>query len=121
MPGRARSRPLPCPQSGHVSHPIPRVPSEEPMLKSNPVRNSTAAWQALDREHHLHPFTDTAALGRDGVRVITRAEGVYLWDSEGRRLIDGMAGLWCVNLGYGRKELAEAAYRQMLELPYYNN
>jgi putrescine aminotransferase len=68
----------------------------------------------------LHPFTDTALLNREGVRVITKAEGVYLWDSEGRRLIDGMAGLWCVNLGYGRKELAEAAYRQMLELPYYN-
>ena len=56
----------------------------------------------------------------EGVRVITRADGVHLWDSEGRRLIDGMAGLWCVNVGYGRKELAEAAYRQMLELPYYN-
>ena len=84
------------------------------------VRNSTAEWQALDRAHHLHPFTDTALLNREGVRVITQAEGVYLWDSEGRRLIDGMAGLWCVNLGYGRKELAEAAYRQMLELPYYN-
>jgi len=84
------------------------------------VRNSTAEWQALDRAHHLHPFTDTALLNREGVRVITKAEGVYLWDSEGRRLIDGMAGLWCVNLGYGRKELAEAAYRQMLELPYYN-
>ena len=84
------------------------------------VRNSTAEWQALDRAHHLHPFTDIALLNREGVRVITQAEGVYLWDSEGRRLIDGMAGLWCVNLGYGRKELAEAAYRQMLELPYYN-
>jgi len=84
------------------------------------VRNSTAEWQALDRAHHLHPFTDSASLNRQGVRVITKAEGVYLWDSEGRRLIDGMAGLWCVNLGYGRKELAQAAYQQMLELPYYN-
>jgi putrescine---pyruvate transaminase len=89
-------------------------------MHAKPVRNSTAELQALDREHHLHPFTDTAALARAGVRIITRAAGVYLWDSEGRRLIDGMAGLWCVNLGYGRKELAEAAYRQMLELPYYN-
>jgi putrescine aminotransferase len=89
-------------------------------MLATPVRNSTAEWQALDRAHHLHPFTDTAALNREGVRVITKAEGVYLWDSEGRRLIDGMAGLWCVNLGYGRKELAQAAYRQMLELPYYN-
>ncbi len=44
-----------------------------------------------------------------------------MWDSDGNRLLDGMAGLWCVNIGYGRKELAEAAYRQMLELPYYNS
>lgn len=76
--------------------------------------------RALDAEHHLHPFTDTRVLNAKGARVIERAEGVYLWDSEGNRIIDGMAGLWCVNIGYGRKELAEAAYRQMNRLPYYN-
>ncbi len=81
----------------------------------------TADWQALDAAHYLHPFTDHQALARKGTRVITRAEGVYLWDSEGRRILDGMSGLWCVALGYGRRELAEAAYRQMLELPYYNS
>ncbi|MCZ6525484.1 MAG: aminotransferase class III-fold pyridoxal phosphate-dependent enzyme, partial [Gammaproteobacteria bacterium] len=74
----------------------------------------------LDREHHLHPFTDTKALAKEGCRVITRADGVYIWDSEGKQLLDGMAGLWCFNIGYGRKELAEAAYQQLLELPYYN-
>ena len=52
--------------------------------------------------------------------MIVKAKGVYLWDSEGNKIIDGMAGLWCVNVGYGRKELADAAYRQMQELPYYN-
>ncbi len=80
----------------------------------------TADLQALDREHFLHPFTDYKALAASGSRVITRADGVYLWDSDGNRLLDAMSGLWCVNVGYGRKELAEAAYRQMLELPYYN-
>ncbi len=55
-----------------------------------------------------------------GSRVIVKAEGVYLWDSDGNKIIDGMAGLWCVNVGYGRKELADAAYRQMQELPFYN-
>jgi putrescine aminotransferase len=89
-------------------------------MLTTPVRNSTAEWQALDRAHHLHPFTDSTVLNREGVRIITKASGVHLWDSEGRRLIDGMAGLWCVNIGYGRTELADAAYRQMLELPYYN-
>jgi len=82
---------------------------------------TTEAWQALDRQHYLHPFTDFKSLHARGSRVIVRAEGVYLYDSEGNRILDGMAGLWCVNLGYGRRELAEAAYRQMMELPYYNS
>ncbi|MDR5653633.1 aspartate aminotransferase family protein [Ruixingdingia sedimenti] len=80
----------------------------------------TAELQALDAAHHLHPFTDTAALARKGARVITQGEGVWLTDSEGHRILDGMAGLWCVNLGYGREELAETAARQMRELCYYN-
>ncbi len=82
---------------------------------------TTDAWQELDRQHYLHPFTDYKSLHAKGARVIVRAEGVYLYDSDGNRILDGMAGLWCVNLGYGRRELAEAAYRQMLELPYYNS
>lgn len=82
---------------------------------------STAEWQSLDAAHYIHPFTDHAALGRKGTRLITRAEGVYLYESDGRRILDGMSGLWCVNLGYGRRELADAAYRQLLELPYYNS
>ncbi|SAL66518.1 aspartate aminotransferase family protein [Caballeronia telluris] len=81
---------------------------------------TTAEYRALDAAHHLHPFSDMAALNRAGSRVIVKAEGVHLVDSDGRRMIDGMAGLWCVNVGYGRRELAEAAYRQMQELPFYN-
>lgn len=80
----------------------------------------TSNVQAMDAEHHLHPFTNTGALNKKGVRVICRGEGVYLWDSEGQKIIDGMAGLWCVNLGYGRKELIDAATKQMNELAYYN-
>lgn len=82
---------------------------------------STQEWQALDAAHYIHPFTDHAALGLKGTRLITRAQGVYLYDSDGRQILDGMSGLWCVNLGYGRRELADAAYRQLLELPYYNS
>ncbi len=80
----------------------------------------TSEWRDMDNNHHLHPFTDSKQLHSQGPRVITRAEGVHLWDSEGNRLIDGMAGLWCVNVGYGRSELIEAASKQMSELPYYN-
>lgn len=77
--------------------------------------------QSLDEKHHIHPFTDQGDLNDRGTRVVTKAEGVYLWDANGHKLLDGMAGLWCVNVGYGRKELAQAAYDQMMELPYYNS
>ncbi len=80
----------------------------------------TAELQALDAAHHLHPFSTNDALEAEGVRVITRAKGVYLTDSEGHDILDAMAGLWCVNIGYGRDELADVAARQMRELPFYN-
>lgn len=80
----------------------------------------TSELQALDAAHHMHPFTAGAELAAKGVRVMTQGKGVWLTDSEGHRIIDGMAGLWCVNIGYGRRELAQAAARQMEELSYYN-
>lgn len=80
----------------------------------------TSELQALDAAHHMHPFTENAELAAMGARVITSADGVMLTDSEGHKILDAMAGLWCVNIGYGRHELADAAYRQMRELPYYN-
>ena len=81
----------------------------------------TEQIQALDRAHYLHPFTDFKDLATRGARVITRSAGIYVWDSEGNKILDGMSGLWCVNVGYGRKELAEAAHQQMMTLPYYNS
>jgi len=83
--------------------------------------DNTDAWQSRDRRHYLHPFTDHKELGQKGSRIVTRADGVYIWDSDGNQILDAMSGLWCVNLGYGRKELVDAAYRQMQELPYYNS
>ncbi|MFO7759483.1 MAG: aspartate aminotransferase family protein [Roseovarius sp.] len=80
----------------------------------------TAELQALDAAHHMHPFTHGDALATKGARIITRARGVTLTDSDGNEMLDAMGGLWCVNIGYGREELAEAASRQMRELPYYN-
>ena len=84
------------------------------------LHNSGARLQELDAQHHLHPFTDNAALAGKGARVISKAKGVYLWDAEGNQYLDGMAGLWCVNVGYGRKEITDAVYAQMQQLPYYN-
>ncbi|MEI6484222.1 MAG: aminotransferase class III-fold pyridoxal phosphate-dependent enzyme, partial [Betaproteobacteria bacterium] len=81
----------------------------------------TSAMQALDSAHYMHPFTDTQGLAAKGARVVTHADNIYIWDSEGKKLLDAMSGLWCVNIGYGRAELAQAAYLQMMELPYYNS
>lgn len=87
-------------------------------MKSNHL--PTQELQALDAAHHMHPFTDGAELNKLGVRVIKSATGIMLKDSEGCEILDAMSGLWCVNIGYGRDELAEASARQMRELPYYN-
>jgi putrescine---pyruvate transaminase len=76
---------------------------------------------AIDAAHHLHPFSDMKKLNAAGTRIIERAEGVHIYDSTGKRYLDAFAGLWCVNVGYGRREIAEAASRQMQELPYYNS
>jgi putrescine---pyruvate transaminase len=75
---------------------------------------------AIDAAHHIHPFSDMKELNAKGTRIIERAEGVHIFDSTGKKYLDAFAGLWCVNVGYGRKSIAEAAYRQMQELPYYN-
>lgn len=80
----------------------------------------TDTWQAANADHHLHPFGDSGAIARDGARIMTHAQGVHIWDSTGKAYLDAFAGLWCVNLGYGREELVEAAAHQMRELPYYN-
>ena len=80
----------------------------------------TKLIQAMDSAHFLHPFTDFKDLNAKGARVMTKAEDIYVWDSEGKKVLDAMSGLWCVNVGYGRKELADAAAKQMMELPFYN-
>ncbi|WP_305804972.1 aspartate aminotransferase family protein [Stenotrophomonas sp. YIM B06876] len=81
----------------------------------------TRTLQQLDAAHHLHPFNDNGALAEQGTRILTRGQGCYVWDAEGHQLLDAFAGLWCVNIGYGRAELGHAAARQMQQLAYYNS
>ena len=83
-------------------------------------RRTTAEIQAADAAHHWHPFTDTGELNAMGTRVIAGGQGCWLTTNDGERLLDGMSGLWCVNVGYGREEIVEAVARQMRELAYYN-
>ncbi|MCA0241083.1 MAG: aspartate aminotransferase family protein [Proteobacteria bacterium] len=81
---------------------------------------TTQELQAADAAHFLHPFTDHLGLAKKGARVITRADNIYLWDSDGHKILDAMSGLWCVNVGYGQQALVDAATRQMRQLPFYN-
>ena len=74
-----------------------------------------------DQSFHLHPATNLRTVQRDGPLVITRGEGVYVYDDEGRRYLEVMSGLWCASLGFSERRLAEAAYRQMCELPFYHS
>ncbi len=99
------------------------VVTQPGMNPESPIPNPGAAAQlrALDAAHHLHPFSDNAALAQRGTRILTRGEGVYVWDDQGNKLLDAFAGLWCVNVGYGRRELGEVAREQMNRLAYYNS
>src|SRR5258708_7343224 len=75
--------------------------------------------QALDAQHHLHPFPNHEEMHAVGTHILTDGQGVWLHDQNGRRLLDGLAGLWCVNVGYGRRELIDAVTQQMERLCYY--
>ncbi len=87
----------------------------------NSSSRTTQEWQAADSAHYLHPFTDFKSLAAKGSRVITKADNIYLWDSDGNKILDAMSGLWCVNVGYGQRELIDAATRQLETLPFYNS
>jgi putrescine aminotransferase len=90
------------------------------VLSPSRAKRTTQQWQAADAAHFLHPFTDFKALAKKGSRVIERADNIYLWDTEGQKILDAMSGLWCVNVGYGQRALIDAATRQLETLPFYN-
>ena len=84
------------------------------------MTNVSLTTHQENASHLLHPFVDNASLQKTGPRIISRADGVYIWDEHDNKYLDAFAGLWCVNLGYGRTELVAAASEQMARLPYYN-
>ncbi len=86
-----------------------------------PRNYDIAELKRLDVAHHLPAQQDYKLIeDMGGSRIVTHAEGCYIHDGDGNRILDGMAGLWCVNIGYGRDELADVAAEQMRELPFYN-
>jgi len=81
----------------------------------------TSQLKAMDQAHHLHPFTDLQDYSKQGGRIVSRAEHIYIYDSDGHQMLDGMSGLWCCNLGYSQQSIKDAIYAQLQELPFYNN
>jgi adenosylmethionine-8-amino-7-oxononanoate aminotransferase len=83
------------------------------------VGGGTEEIQAKDNKF-VHPWENLKTLGQNKRHVLTRGEGIYVYDSDGNRYIDGPGGMWCVNVGYGRREIADAVARQLSEMPYDN-
>jgi len=77
-------------------------------------------YRFRDPQALLHPYTDAIENENEGALVMARGDGIYVWDETGKEYIEGMAGLWCVSLGFGNERLAEAASRQMRTLPFYH-
>ena len=81
----------------------------------------THQLKELDQAHHLHPFTDLQDYSKQGGRIVSSAEHIYIYDSDGNKMLDGMSGLWCCNLGYSQDAIKDAIRAQLDELPFYNN
>src|SRR3712207_3049569 len=90
-----------------------REPRGAPPMRPNSLH-------AADLAHLVHQQTDLGAHEAEGAILIARGNGVHVTDTEGREYIEAMAGLWCASLGFSERRLAEAAYKQMLALPYYH-
>src|ERR1700761_5148122 len=89
------------------------------MSTTNGSIRTNSLWQK-DKDHFLHPWTHFDSFKREGSLIIREAEGAYLTDDTGRRYLDGIGGLWCVNIGYGRESMAQAIADQVKKLSYSN-
>lgn len=86
---------------------------------NKPQYNTQEIWR-MDRDHYIHPWTDFSVFKEKGSLVISESQGAYVFDSDGKRYLDGIGGLWCVNIGYGNEETAEAIADQVRRMPYYS-
>ena len=86
------------------------------------MTDTTLNLQNRNAQHHMQSFSDFAYTKNPAAtHIITRADGVYIYDSDGHQILDSMSGLWCVNMGYGQQSIINAVNNQMKELVYYNN
>mgnify|MGYP006284204491 CR=1 FL=1 len=81
--------------------------------------SAPVALEELSRRNFLHPFTSINDHQQHGPTVMTRGDGIYVWDNQGKQYLDALAGLWCVNVGYGREEIAQAVAQQVRDLTFY--
>ena len=81
----------------------------------------TEELRRKDRDHYIHPWTDFSTFKEEGSMVIAESSGCYVFDSDGNRFLDGIGGLWCVNIGYGNEEMAQAIADQARRMPYYSS
>src|SRR5260221_14585683 len=87
---------------------------EEIMLTQAGNRFNVQDLWRKDHDHFLHPWTHFDSFKKDGSLIVAEGEGCYITDVHGKRYLDGLGGMWCVNVGYGRKEMAQAMYDQAL-------
>jgi len=85
------------------------------------IKYNTAEIRQKDKDHQIHPWTDFSTFEETGSLVIAESEGCYVYDSDGNKFLDGIAGLWCVNVGYGRDEIAQAMADQARRMTYYSS
>ncbi|MCG9555136.1 aminotransferase [Vibrio sp. Isolate31] len=88
-------------------------------MASNINTDMKKVWQQ-DRDHYIHPWTDFSIFKETGSMILAKGDKVHVQGGDGRQYLDGIGGLWCVNIGYGRKEMAEAIAEQVVQIPYYS-
>jgi adenosylmethionine-8-amino-7-oxononanoate aminotransferase len=88
-------------------------------LNTKSSTETDSVWND-DQQHFLHPWAEYPAFEKEGSLVIDRAQGAYISDSDGGRYLDGIGGMWCVNIGYGHPEMVKTIAEQAARLAYYN-
>ncbi|NIS69938.1 MAG: aminotransferase [Proteobacteria bacterium] len=88
-------------------------------MKEDRKFDTQELWRR-DLEHCIHPWTDFSTFKEEGSLIMAESDGAYVVDSDGRRYLDGIGGLWCINIGYGREEMAEAIAEQIRQIPYFS-
>lgn len=89
------------------------------MTQNSKDYSAKQIWE-MDKKHFIHPYNDFSTFADEGSQIISKADGMYITDAEGRSYLDAIAGLWCVNIGHGRQEMADTISEQVLKMQYYN-